>query len=107
MKIFLDDERDPPKHRMKEYIIARSFQDFKDLVDDVALQGESIEFISFDHDLGLGKDGMECAKYLVAVDMKSNILRQDFYFFSHSQNPIGARNIENFLWNYCEMKGIA
>ena len=55
-------------------------------------------FISFDHDLGLGKTGYDCAKFLVEFCLEKQIDLPEF--FVHSQNPVGKMNIESLLKNF-------
>ena len=50
------------------------------------------EYISFDHDLGLGKSGFDCAKYLVDYVLDNNIKRLP-KCECHSANPVGRDNI--------------
>lgn len=64
-------------------------------------------FISFDHDLGPDeKTGYDLAKWLVERDLDSNgaFIPATFEFYVHSQNPVGAANIRNYLQRYLEYK---
>lgn len=72
--------------------------------------------ISFDHDLGMvgqtkGKlwvgqeveapNGYDFAKWLVEQDMiEPWMLKNNFRFYVHSANPVGAANIKGLLVNY-------
>ena len=61
------------------------------------------EFISFDNDLGLNKngdiakDGYDCAKWLV---YKSELDIKQIKFNVHSANPIAKMQIQSLLNNY-------
>uniref|UniRef100_A0AAU8HY45 Cyclic-phosphate processing Receiver domain-containing protein n=1 Tax=Rhizobium phage LG08 TaxID=3129229 RepID=A0AAU8HY45_9CAUD len=65
-----------------------------------------MSYISFDHDLGIGKNGYDAAKILVETDMSCDgkYLSEDFDFYVHSQNPIGKKNIETFMNGYLNFK---
>ena len=93
-KLFLDDERFPPDMDGEGYrlwVIVRNYNEF---VECLQMYGMP-EFISFDHDLGDSLDGYECAKWLGmrCVDSGTNIPE----FYVHSQNPVGANNINFYL----------
>lgn len=117
-KLFLDDKRFPKDNG---WIIARSFHDAVWCVKNYGIP----KFISFDHDLGLEhfddvlmkefvgepieKNGYDFAKWLVnhILDYKLD-LPEDFSYYVHSMNPIGANNINKymlqFIINYKEAK---
>jgi hypothetical protein len=99
MKIFLDDERFPPAPE-DEWVVVRSFNE---LVQVVSARGYP-EFVSFDHDLGVGPNGMDCVKYLVLLDMDTGAMPKDFSFYVHSQNCVGAQNIQGYLEGYLQFK---
>lgn len=63
-------------------------------------------FISFDHDLGPDiPTGMDIAKALVEMDMDGKIdMNSEFTFYVHSQNSVGAVNIQSYLSNYLKVK---
>lgn len=104
-RLFIDDERFPSS---KDYdmIIARSMEEVKNLVSDLGMPS----FISFDHDLGsdeLGPlpSGYDIARWMVDVDLGGAYqFPDDFDFYVHSQNPIGKRNIEEYLGAYLKFK---
>lgn len=100
MKIFLDDERMPAGAFMSDCMIARTYDEAVALVK----QHGFPEFVSFDHDLGERKTGYDFAKYLVDLDLETNTMPSDFWFYVHSQNPIGARSIMQYLDSYLKMK---
>lgn len=99
-KLFLDDERFPAA-KDTDFLIARSFEE---AVAHMQTQGCPI-FISFDHDLGLEKSGYDLAKYIVEQDLDSNLtfIPKEFTFYVHSQNNVGAKNIQTYLTQYLDM----
>ena len=101
-QIFLDDEREPVNSL--DWLIVRNYSEFVGTVLDNRYE---IDYISFDHDLGDDSlSGFECVKWLVELDMecRGEILTQDFKWYVHSQNPIGAANINEYLSGYLEFK---
>lgn len=91
MYLFLDDERMPNDERA---VIVRSFDEFRDHI----IAHGMPKFISFDHDLGHGLTGFDCAKWLVEYHLDNG---GDFpHYHVHSQNPIGKKNIEEYLKGY-------
>lgn len=112
--LFIDDERDPNEvywvapvdlYKQGEWIICRQW-------DDVLIHIKTFgmpKVISFDHDLGdVKSDGYQIAKFLCDLDMNgSNDFRfpDEFEFFVHSQNPVGAKNIRDYMTNYLEQRG--
>lgn len=100
-RLFVDDERFPSS---KEYdmIIARTMDEVKNLVSDLGMPS----FVSFDHDLGDNEPtGYDIAKWMVDVDLSgAYTFPDDFDFYVHSQNPIGKRNIEEYLGSYLKFK---
>ena len=95
MRIYLDDERIPKVEPFD--IIIRDAAEFEVFL---AVCPAKISYISFDHDLGIGKDGYDCAKTLVELDMRYDILSPEFTFNVHSANPVGAANIQAYMNNY-------
>ena len=53
-------------------------------------------YISFDHDLGMGKSGYDVAKYIVEQQIPTNLV----HWRIHSANPVGAANIRQLLTHY-------
>ena len=99
-KLYLDDIRTP---KDPTYVISRTVEDAQKLV----LSCGVPFFISFDHDLGIDSDGnllptgYDFAKCLVEMDMDGIIkIPKDFSFTVHSANPVGAKNIEEYLDQY-------
>lgn len=104
--LFLDDER-MPAGNPEEFMgmprrIARSFDEAVQLVEEHGFPS----LVQFDHDLGDGPSGYDFAKWLVDRDMDRGGMPDGFTYDIHSQNPIGARNIQSYLNSYLKMKQI-
>lgn len=89
--LYLDDVREmPPLYDAQ----VKSYNEFAKYV---KRQGPdiSLHHISFDHDLGKGKNGYDCAKFLVewCLDNGYSIPSYDI----HSANPVGAENIKSIF----------
>jgi hypothetical protein len=103
--LFLDDERDPPEKcpdGCEKWMVARSFAD--------AIRMASLltpSYVSFDHDLGMGGDGMDFARWLVNQDLDGGgrWLPEGFRYYVHSQNPVGRDNIVALLEAYLARRG--
>ena len=99
-KLFLDDERYPPDDS-RDWVVARNFDDAVWFVEHYGFPA----YISFDHDLGSegNRTGMDFAKWFInhAEDVMlqhgGSFTFPDFYV--HSQNPVGAENIESYMIN--------
>lgn len=100
-KIFVDDKREPLDAR--DWWVVRSYDEFVTLVMN---QTTPIDYISFDHDLGEGFDGYDCVKFLCKTDADRHgkLLSENFDFHIHSQNPVGAKNMINYLSFYLDYK---
>ena len=88
-RLWLDDVRPLPSVE-EDWRLAVSLWEFKRLIELFGLP----YYISFDHDLGEGGTGMECARWL--VDKGYTIPEYDV----HSANPVGTENIWGLLENY-------
>ena len=94
MNLYLDDIRQTPENFERVY-------DYDEFVNFINKNGVP-EFISFDHDLGEGKTGFDCAKFLVEFCLDNGV--SDINFQVHSQNPVGKENIEKLLANFNRLK---
>lgn len=102
-KLFLDDVRSVnmvyPNLTDEDFIITRDYSSF---IEVIKCQGLP-DYISFDNDLGLDKqgcialDGYACAKWLV---YESEINIANLRFYVHSANPVAKVQIESLLNNY-------
>jgi len=103
-RLFLDDERLPPRDDPSSigWVVIRSYDKFVSTIKELGMP----VFISFDHDLGENKTGMDCAKWLIESDLDNTIeFPKMFSFYVHSQNPIGKSNIEQLLNSYLMHSG--
>ncbi|TDE38931.1 cyclic-phosphate processing receiver domain-containing protein [Antarcticimicrobium sediminis] len=105
--LFIDDERFPPEDGLS-WKIARNARQVEAILTQFGPPG----FISFDHDLGDDEPtGHDIAHKLVDGDIGALPgtgyeagLPLHFRFTVHSQNPVGARNIEALLTRYLEFR---
>lgn len=88
--LYLDDVRPTPEHFHRVC-------DYREFVNFITENGVP-DFISFDHDLGEGKTGFDCAKFLVEYCLDHGIKKIRFQV--HGQNPVGKENIEYLLNNF-------
>lgn len=93
-KLFLDDERQPVDN--KGWFVARNANAAMLLIKVIGLP----DYMSLDHDLGDGPTGYDFAKAFVDYLMDNPTLVWNGQFYVHSQNPIGAKNIEEYLRGY-------
>jgi hypothetical protein len=56
------------------------------------------DMIAFDHDLGEGKSGYDCAKFLVDYCIDNQLKLPNWVV--QSANPVGRENINALLFNY-------
>lgn len=101
-KLFIDDERFPVTN---EWVIVR---DSTTAINHVSVKGMPSE-ISFDHDLGGEDTSIVFINWLIDQILDGFLeLPQDFRYNVHSQNPIGAKNIEgkmNQIICWSKLKG--
>lgn len=108
MNIFLDDERQPDfiKDKIgnlypKDWVLITNYFDFVKVVDDNI---ESINLVSFDHDISSfdenGKEwtGKDAADYLINKCLDNGRKFPDFYV--HTMNVAGRPNIISMIINY-------
>lgn len=94
--LFLDDERFPPRDN-RVWIVSRNVREAKAVIEAL---GWPVH-ISFDHDLGEGElTGKDFANWIIEQDIDFNVLSNDFTFYVHSQNPVGAENIRSLMEQY-------
>lgn len=104
IRIYIDDLRDPSTEEF-DYI-CRNDRMFDKIIDCCVFYGITIDYISFDHDLGNNsEDGYTITKRLVDLELSGfKLLSDDFTFNVHSANPVGSKNIESYLNNYLKHK---
>ena len=96
-KLFLDDERFPASLD-DDIFIARDVSAAIELINEMGCPS----YIDFDHDLGAGPNAFDFVKWLVGKDIEEDgkFIPLNFDFSVHSQNPVGAKNIREYLWSY-------
>lgn len=111
--LFIDDEREladvswapwqvQEKYRNEEWVVCRS----RAAVYSAIYQKGVPSYISFDHDLGENFDtGFDIVKMIVNMDLDGfREIPENFSFYVHSKNPVGKKNIEEYINNYMNHK---
>ncbi len=100
VRMFIDDERNPKRENFD--VVVRSADEAIRWME----KNGCPNYISFDHDLGDGKDAISIVHWMIEkdIDEKGNFIPKDFSFNVHSANPIGARNISSLLNKYLEFR---
>lgn len=98
--MFIDDERFPIEKEWVEWIIVRSYDEWVQIINELWFP----KHVQFDHDLWEWLTWYDFAKYLVELDLKENVFWSDFSFDVHSQNPVGKKNILDYLNWYLRFK---
>lgn len=86
----------PQLDHLGEWVLARSHAEAVAAMEERGLPA----FVSFDHDLGDGVDGMAVARWIVERDMDDGSMPADFAYEVHSANPVGKANIVGLLEPY-------
>jgi len=105
-KLFVDDLRTPRMvwymtlyaefEHDDEWVVAENYDEAVDIIERCGCP----QYISFDHDLGYGKTGMDLAKWFVDRVMDDNsFIHPEFRYYVHSANPVGTANIYGLLDN--------
>jgi len=105
-KLFLDDERDPVDD---SWIVCRTVLT---AIGECTARGLPT-YINFDHDLGnsgndhpMFKDGIGFAHWMIEEVLNDRwTLPKNFDWYVHSQNPIGAENINALMHNWMRSLG--
>lgn len=100
-KLFLDDERDPVGDG---WVVCRNISEAVTVCNLFGLPTE----ISFDHDLADGEPvsnfentGMGFANWMINECLDGRqVMPVGFKWYVHSQNPVGAKNINELLKNW-------
>lgn len=100
MKLYLDDKRDPPTEIAWSHIVVRSYDEAVQLVKDFGFPEE----VSFDHDLGTEKTGLDFAHFLIDLDLDTGTMPDNFSYNVHSANPVGRANIVGLLGGYLRFR---
>ncbi len=96
-KMFIDDERQPPG-QASDWVIARS----SDQAIEIVLERGVPEFVSYDHDLGENDISLWFIYWLIDRYLEGDITTFPVNYTVHSQNPVGAKNIQGLLDNFIE-----
>lgn len=96
-KLFLDDERDPV---FTDWIVCRTAAEAQYL----CCKNGTPTAMSLDHDLGFEQPtGYDFVKWIVEQWLDNKLtMPEGFEYYVHSQNPVGAKNINSLLDNYIE-----
>ena len=114
-KVFLDDILNPSdvldrmsdsshlrKYEDKDWIVARSYEDFVNVVAKNHSEKKTLEFVSFGHDLSErtnDKTGLDCAAWLSAFSVELNQVFPTYEI--HSSNPNGKQEIGKYIKRFC------
>ena len=97
-KLWVDDVRDPPYRRYREYDIARTYDDAVQ-----RLNNHYYDEVFLDHDLGDFKDGKEHTGYdvlLHIVQMKQEGKRIPQKYTLLTANPVGRQRMQGVIDRY-------
>ena len=99
-RMFIDDERFPPRDDTT-WVIVRSSAEAINCVQQHGVP----QFISYDHDLGGNDTSMKFITWLIDAYLDGHIKTFPVNYTIHSQNPVGARNIQELLTGFikCEI----
>lgn len=98
--LWLDDERDPKKFAQflprnpGEITWVVNFAGFKAWI----TENDLPDWVCFDHDLGIGPTGKDCAQFLIEHCQRTN--QKLPRYRCHSANPIGKYEILSLLNSY-------
>lgn len=100
-RMFIDDERFPPNDGHNWNIVRSS----DEAIGCVIMLGVP-EFISYDHDLGGDDTSIRFIWWMIDAYLDGRIDTFPVNYTIHSQNPIGARNIQELLTGFikCEIE---
>lgn len=100
MRLWLDDERNPKTPFIQEKFGAEPDMIWVKSANQaiMLLNGGSINYISFDHDLGEGAgNGYEVAQWIEEQAFYGRIPKLEWNI--HSSNPVGAKRIRQAMLN--------
>lgn len=90
-KLFIDDERWPVT---PDWLIARTSREAIIAISHYGVPSE----IAFDHDLGGDDTAIPVIHWLEGALRRGDVtLPENFSFYIHSQNPVGARRIKEMM----------
>jgi len=96
VRMYIDDIRDP---KGEFDVVVRTSEE---AINWMFANQSAPDFISFDHDLGGDDTAMKVVKFMISADMDlgGEFIPDNFTFFVHSANPVGAANITGYLNAY-------
>lgn len=96
MKIWLDDERDPQNwvENPKSWFWVKNSYDAIELLDDIRRRGNSIDIMSFDHDLGGDDTSRRVVLWMCENDFWPDECRV------HSMNNVGREWLTGMIDRY-------
>lgn len=94
--LYLDDERNPKTNR--KWVVVRNYNDFKSVITKKGLPN----YISFDHDLGEEKTGLDCAHWVVSYCLDNKCKLPEYNV--HSANTPGRDNIKSLLDSFSKFQ---
>jgi len=109
-KLFLDDERYPANGEWDHtWTICRSLKEATQMCHLMGLP----RYVSFDHDLsegisvdGFENSGMGFARWMIEQCLEGHLTwPENFEWYVHSQNPVGAENINSLMENWKKSAG--
>lgn len=99
--LWVDDLRDPPKRADTEYLVARSVNQAKALLDmaEHAAWADKIDYISIDHDAGIyAAAGGDFINILNFLEYRQHTEHGKIYPIQiHSFNPVGVANMRAII----------
>lgn len=101
--IWLDDFRAPDFPQTETVMWVRDYDSFVELVWGFSDKIGQCK-VYFDHDLGTGKSGYDCAKFLIKWCLENGYDVPDYSI--QSANPVGRKNIESVFATYEKIKDL-
>jgi len=90
----------PDVFHLGDWVVARSHDEAI-----AAMEARGLpDFVSFDHDLGDGKDGIAVARWIIERDLDDGSLPDGFGYEVHSANPVGRANISGLMESYLRQR---
>jgi len=93
--------RNPPDTwHLGEWIVARNYGEAEELLTRFGMPS----FVSFDHDLGEERTGLDVARMIAERDLDMGDMPPGFAYEVHSANPVGRQNIRSYLESYLKFR---
>lgn len=105
--LWLDDTRNPFEPKWDKYISERVsgsllvewVKSYREFVREITTDSLP-DYIFFDHDLGIGKSGMDCMKFLVSYIQDNELDPYTVAVLFQTSNPVGRENMESLFNSY-------